>query len=190
MGVAMAALTHPRWRPVHVALLLVPVAAVALVRWRGREVHEQPAQVLAALRAQAGPRLPPAAAAGAGSATVPERYDRDRLAELIDGAATRYLERGFDGCVAAVYSYPEAGGLEIAAESHRFRDEEGARAQADAERPSAARPVEGAPWALTDGQVLLAVRGRDLLKLTALSMHPDARERLLALAAAWRKDQP
>jgi hypothetical protein len=98
-----------RWKPVHLGLLLVPAAAVAFVLWEGRAPREDPAQVLAALRAQAGPRLPSAAAAGAVSATEPERYDRDRLHELIDGAATRYLERGFERCVAAIYAYPGEG---------------------------------------------------------------------------------
>jgi hypothetical protein len=50
--------------------------------------------------------------------------------------------------------------------------------------------VSGAPATYTDGQVLLALAGRDFLKLTALSSDPRAGERLVALAAAWRKDEP
>jgi hypothetical protein len=188
------------WKPVHLGLLLVPAAAVAFVLWEGRAPREDPAQVLAALRTQAGPRLPSAAAAGAASVTQPERYDRERLHELINGAATRYLELGFERCVAAIYTYPGAGEpagralvpreFEIAAESHRFKDEAGARAQAESERTAAALPVSGAPATYSDGQVLLAAAGRDFLKLTALSKDPTAGERLVALAAAWRKDEP
>jgi hypothetical protein len=50
--------------------------------------------------------------------------------------------------------------------------------------------VSGTPATFTDGQVLLAVAGRDFLKLTALSKDPAAGDRLVALAAAWRKDEP
>ncbi len=189
-GAGMPRLARNRWRPVHLALLLVPAAAVALVLWGGRRTREDPAALLDALRSQAGPRLPAAAAVGALPGARPERYDRERLYELVDGAAERYLARGFEGCLAAVYAFPEAGGLEISAESYRFRDEAGARDEARAERPSAARPVQTAPETFTDGQVLLAVAGRDLLKLTALSLHPGAHERLLALAAAGRKERP
>jgi hypothetical protein len=186
----MSASARQRWRSIHVGLLLVPAAAVALVLWEGRHAREDPAELLRALRSEASPRLPTIEGSGARSATGPERYERDRLYELVDGAAEPYLERGFVRCVAAIYTFADGGGLEIAAESHRFRDEAGARAQAAAERPSAALPVEGAPGVFTDGQVLLAVAGRDLLKLTALSSQPGARDRLLSLAAAWRKERP
>jgi hypothetical protein len=179
-----------RWRPVHAALLLAPVAAVAWVLWEGREAREDPAAVLAALRAQAGPALPKAAAAGAAEATRPERYERERLHELVDGAAEAWLAAGVERCAAATYSFPDAGGLEVAAESYRFGDEAHARARAEAQRPRAALAVEAAPGTFTDGQVLLVVSGRDLLVLTALSTDPRARERLLALADAWRKEPP
>ena len=189
MAVGMQQVHSRPWRPIHVALLAVPAIAVALVLWQGRRSREDPGQILAALRAQSGPRLPPVAA-GARSATEPERYDRATLYELVDGAAEAYLARGFERCVAATYLFPAAGGIEVAAEVYRFQDERGARAHAESERPAAAAPVPAAPDAVTDGQVLLAVAGRDLLKLTALSADPRGRDLLVALAAAWAKERP
>ena len=178
-----------RWSIIPGLLLTVPVLAVGLVLWQGRHPREDPAHVLAALRAQAGPRLPSVESAGAGSATDPARYDRETLYQLVDGAADALVARGFERCIAATYAFPAAGGIEIAAEAHRFRDERGARAQAEAERPTAAVAV-AIPEAVTDGQVLLAVSGRDLLKLASLSIDPRGREALLQLATAWRKEQP
>ncbi len=186
----MAAFMRQRWRARDAALLLVPALAVALVLWEGRRPREDPREVLRALRAQAGPRLPDAEAAGAASMTEPERYDRDRLYELVDGAADLYLARGFERCVASTYRFADARGLEIAAEAYRFRDEAGARSQARADRPSGALPAGDAAGTFSDGQVVLAVSGRDLLKLTALATDARARDRLLELAAAWRREQP
>jgi hypothetical protein len=186
----MAAPPRQRWQLVHAGLLLVPAAAAAYALWEGRSVRDDPAAVLAALRAQSGPSLPSAAAAGAGSATRIERYDRERLHEVVDGAAQLYLEAGVQSCATARYAFPEAGGLEVVAEVYRFRDEAGARSRAEAERPGAAAPVGAAPGWFTDGQVLLGVAGRDLLKLTALSTDPRGRDRLQAIAAAWSKERP
>lgn len=187
----MGAPPRHSWRWHHVGLALVPALAVALVLWQGRRPREDPALVLEALRAQAGPRLPAAATTGAGTMTPPESYDRDRLYELVDGAAEPMLARGLERCVAASYAFADgAPAIEVAAELYRFREPAGATAQAEADRPMAARPLEGVPATFTDGQVLLAVSGRDLLKLTALTTDPRARDRLLELAAAWRKEQP
>ncbi len=174
----------------HAALLVVPALAVALVAAQGWKAREDPREVVAALRASAGPVLPPAALAGATSATEPARFDRETLYELVDGAADAYLSRGFERCVSSAYAFPGDRPFEVAAELHRFTAESGARAQLDTERPAAAVPVPSLPPALSDGNVLLAVRGRDLLKLTALTADPRGRDALLTLASAWMREQP
>jgi hypothetical protein len=176
-------------RAVHVVLVVALGAAAAWVLSQGRREREDPAEVLRALRASRGPVLPPAGRAGALSRGEVRRYDRDRLHELVNGAAEAYLARGFESCAAAVYAFAgEAAPREVAAEAHRFRSEEGARTQLEAERPRAAREVPGLPRAASDGQVLLALAGRDLLKLTSLDPGPWAGEQLAAVAAAWRKE--
>jgi hypothetical protein len=167
----------------HAVLVLALAGAVGLVLERGRRTREDPAAVLAALRQAQGPRLPAAGRAGASVLGEPARYDRDRLYELIDGAADAYLARGFERCIAATFG---VGRVEVAAEAHRFGSEAGARAQLEAERPQRGGPVAGLA-AVSDGSVLLAVSGRDLLKLTALSAGPGAGEALAALAAAWEE---
>jgi hypothetical protein len=43
--------------------------------------------------------------------------------------------------------------------------------------------------AVSDGAVLLAVAGRDLLKLTLVSPGAGGPEALAAIAAAWRKER-
>jgi hypothetical protein len=179
-----------RFRLVHAVLLLVPALAVALVASQGRRTREDPAAVLASLRVLAGPALPPPASAAASGATEPARYDRETLYELVDGAAEAYLARGFERCVAVTYAFPGPPPFEVAAEVHRFGAETGARAQLDAERPTTAAPLPGQPAAVSDGNVLLAARRRDLLKLTALTPDPRGREALAALAAAWMKEPP
>jgi hypothetical protein len=171
----------------HLLLVALLAAAVGLVLLPGRRLREDPGAVLAALRASAGPRLPSPAAAGAEGATPANRYGRETLYELVDGAAEAYLGRGFERCVASVYAF--AGGVEVAAEAHRFAAEGGARAQLEAERPSSARPLAGLA-AVGDDAVVLAVRGRDLLKLTALTPDARGREALVRLAAAWSKETP
>lgn len=171
----------------HLLLAALLAGALGLVLLPGRRTREDPGAVLAALRAAAGPLLPPPAAAGAEGATPAARYTRDTLYELVDGAAEAYLGRGFERCVASVYAF--AGGVEVAAEAHRFSGEGGARAQLDAERPASARPVEGLA-AVGDDAVVLAVRGRDLLKLTALTPDARGREALRRLATAWSKEKP
>ncbi|HYQ80324.1 MAG TPA: DUF6599 family protein [Anaeromyxobacteraceae bacterium] len=173
-----------RPRRAHVFLLLALAAAVGLVLERGRRVRDDPAAVLLALRQSQGPRLP--AAAGATLLGEPARYDRERLYELVDGAADAFLARGFERCVAATFG---VGPVEVAAEAHRFATEAGARAQLEAERPRRAAAVPGLA-AVSDGSVLLSVAGRDLLKLTALSTGPAAGEALAALAAAWEGRAP
>jgi len=175
--------------PWHAALVVALAAAVAWVLAEGRRTREDPAEVVRALRAARGPALPAAPLAGATSRGEAQRFDRDTLYELVDGAAEAYLSRGFASCVAAVYAFAgPAGLLEVAAEAHRFADEAGARAQLAAERPRQAREVPGLPGGASDGQVLVAAAGRDLLKLTALTPGPGAGEALAALAAAWRKE--
>ena len=172
-------------RRAHAFLMLALAGAVGLVLEWGQRTREDPAAVLLALRQAQGPRLPAAGRAGASLLGEPARYDRDRLHELIDGAADAYLARGFERCLAATFG---VGPVEVAAEAHRFGAEAGARAQLEAERPRRAAPVAGLA-AVSDGSVLLAVSGRDLLKLTALSAGPGAGEALAALAAAWEEER-
>ncbi len=177
-------------RPVHLALVLALAALVAAVLLPGRRMRDDPADVLRALRASRGPSLPPAPAVGAASQTPPTRYAKDTLAEVIDGAAEVYLRNGFASGVMATYAFERAGAtVEVAAEAHRFERADGARAQAAAEAPPRAAPVDGLPGASSDGAVLLAVSGRDLLKLTVLSQGEGGPEALAAVAAAWRKEQ-
>jgi len=177
-------------RPVHLALVLALAAAVAAVLLPGRRTREDPADVLRALRASRGPSLPPAATVGAASATDPARYAKDTLADVIDGAAEVYLRNGFVAAVMATYAFDRTGSpVEVAAEAHRFERAEGARAQAAAEAPPRAASVQGVPGASSDGAVLLAVAGRDLLKLTVLSPGEGGPEALAAIAGAWRKEQ-
>lgn len=179
-------------RPVHLALVLALAALVAAVLLPGRRTREDPADVLRALRTSRGPSLPPAARLGATFAADPARYAKDTLADVIDGAAEAYLRNGFVSAVMATYAFERAGGamaVEVAAEAHRFERGEGAKAQAAAEAPPRAAPVEGVPDAASDGAVLLAVAGRDLLKLTLLSPGEGGPEALAAIANAWRKEQ-
>jgi len=175
--------------PWHLALVVGLAAAVAWVFSQGWRTREDPAAVMRALRAARGPLLPAAPATGAVGRADLQRYDRDRLYELVDGAAEAYLARGFESCVASVYEFPgPSGPVEVAAEVHRFAATEGARAQLEAERPRAGQPVPGLPSSANDGRVLVAVDGRDLLKLTALSPGSQGGEALAAVAAAWRKE--
>ena len=177
-------------RPVHAVLVVLLAGAVALVLAEGRRTREDPQAVLKALRVAQGPLLPPALRAGAALASDPARYPRERLHELIDGAAEAYLARGFEACVAATYAFAAggAGPLEVAAEAHRFGNESSALSQLEAERPGAASPVAGLPAAVSDGSVLLSVAGRDLLKLTSLEASTRGREALRALALAWYEE--
>ena len=82
----------------------------------------------------------------------------------------------------ATYTY--VGAAEISAELHQFASETGAKEQRAAERPTAVRSVPGLEGAESDGTVLVAVRGRDYLKLTSLTPGPEVEERLEALARA------
>lgn len=178
------------FRAVHAALLVALVAALVAVLVPGRRLREDPGDVLRALRAARGPSLPPAAGVGAASVTAASRYGKDTLADVIDGAAERYLSNGFVSAAMAVYAFGPAGAtVEVAAEAHRFERADGARAQAGAERPRRAEQVPGVPGAVSDGGVLLAVAGRDLLKLTVVSPGAGAAESLAAIAAAWTKEQ-
>jgi hypothetical protein len=179
-----------RFRLWYAALLAVPAAAATLVMAQGRRTRDDPRAVLASLRTAAGPALPAAAAASASSSTEPARYDRESLYELVDGAAEGYLARGFERCVAATYAFQGTARFEVAAEVYRFASDAGARAQLDADRPRSTAPLDGALAAVSDGNVLLATRGRDLLKLTALTTDPGGREALGALADAWLKESP
>jgi hypothetical protein len=119
------------------------------------------------------------------------RYDRESLYEAIDGAAEAYIAHGFVSALMATYTYPGTGGpsSEISAEFHRFEKETGARDQRDAEKPLSAAPVPGLTDALSDRSVLLAVRGRDYLKLTSLTQGPEAEGRLVSLARACLQEK-
>jgi hypothetical protein len=182
------------FRPVHAALLAILAALVAAVLLPGRQRREDRGDVLAALRAARGPSLPAPARAGAAAATPLARYGRDTLADVIDGAAEAYLARGFTAAAFATYSFAAAGAapVEVAAEAHRFETEAGAAAQLEAERPPRAAPVEvpGLPGAVSDGSVLLARAGRELLKLTLLSPGEGGADALAAMAGAWRRERP
>ncbi len=170
-------------------LLVVPlVAAATWIHWRGTRLRDDPAEVLAALRASAGPALPAAAACRATSHSEPEAYDRTSLYSLIDGAAESYLARGFERCLAALYTFAETGPspTEVAAEVYRFATPAGAWELYREEAPREGQPVPGLVDAVTDGTVLLAVAGRDLLKATAVSGGQDATPYLAAVASAWR----
>jgi hypothetical protein len=169
-------------------LLLAPLAGVSLwVAHRGTVERDDPAGVLAALRRARGPLLPEASATGATSALPFERYDRDSLYEYIDGAADAYLVRGFESCVVTTYTFSAAGRtFEIDAESSRFASPQGAAAQAEADRPAAATALDATTW--SDGDVLLALEARDLLKLTLLATAPEGRAALERLARAWRQE--
>lgn len=171
-------------------LLLLPLLALGVWIWQqGKRTAPDRGAILAALRASHGPLLPDAAVVGSVSRSEPARYDRDSLYEAIDGAADGYLARGFVSALMATYVYPAAGstgsaGSEVSAELHRFGTEAGAKAQRDAERPSAAAPLPGMADTVSDGTVLLSLRGRDYLKLTSLTPGPEAATRLEALARA------
>lgn len=168
-------------------LLLLPLVAVAAwVSWRAGRVREDPGHVLAALRATAGPVLPAAPAVGAATRSELERYDRETLYDFIDGAAESYLANGFERCVASVYTFREGPAeYEVAAEVYRFASEAGARAQLASERPAGAAEVPGSQGAVADASTLLAVRGRDFLKLTVVASGPGGEAALRAMAAAW-----
>ena len=178
------------FRPVHAALVALLLAALALVLAPGRRLRDDPADVLRALRAARGPALPAASRVGAATVTSPGRYGRDTLADVIDGAAEGYLANGFVAAAMAVYAFERGGrAVEVSAEAHRFERPDGARAQAAAERPRRAEPVPGIDGAVSDGTVLLAVAGRDLLKLTVVTPGAGGPDALAAVAAAWRKEQ-
>ena len=172
------------------ALLLLPLLLVGVwLAQRGRGVREDPADVLRALRAAHGPTLPTAGAAGASARSETSPYDRETLYEYIDGAAESYMARGFERCVVATYSFAGSAGaaIDITAEVYRFAAHSGAREQMLAERPTAAAPVPGIADAFVDPSTLVAIRGRDYLKLTALAS--GAEKPLAGLAAAWAKEQ-
>ena len=177
-------------RAVHAALVVALGLVVAAILLPGRRLREDPGDVLRALRAARGPSLPSAVHVGAASQITPARYGKDTLADVIDGAAEGYLANGFVAASMAVYAFGGAPAqVEVAAEAHRFDRGEGARAQARTERPPRAQEVPGVPGAVSDGGVLLAVAGRDLLKLTVVSPGAGAADALVAIAAAWSKEQ-
>jgi Family of unknown function (DUF6599) len=181
-----------RVRPVHPLLLLPLVLAAAWLIVRGRASREDPADVLRALRAAHGPTLPAASAAGASARSETSSYDRDTLYEYIDGAADGYLARGFERCLVATYSFdasPHAA-LDISAEVYRFSSPAGAGDQMLTERPAAALPVAGIAGAFGDATTLVATRGRDYLKLTALAEGETTGKALASVAGAWAKEQP
>jgi hypothetical protein len=182
----------PPFRTHHAVLLALLAGVVVAVLAPGRVQRPEPADVLLALQAARGPALPPPGRAGAASATPVARYGKETLADVIDGAAEAYLERGFTAAAFATYTFdrPGAPPVEVAAEAHRFQTEAGAEAQALAERPTRASPVAGLPSASSDGSVLVARSGRELLKLTLLSPGAAGGEPLSALASAWKKETP
>jgi len=177
VAVAQPVVPWQRPGPIHV-LLLVPLLVLGAWVWqRGKATSPDRGAVLAALRAARGPALPEAVAVGALLRTEPARYDRETLYEAIDGAADAYIARRFVSALMATYTFRgEEGALpaEVSAELHRFETEAGALAQRDAERPAAAKAVAGLPDAEADGSVLVAVRGRNYLKLTVLTALPAA----------------
>jgi len=172
------------------ALLLLPLVIVAVwLTQKGRGLREDPADVLRALRAAHGPTLPPAGAAGASARTETSAYGRETLYEYIDGAAESYLARGFERCLVATYTFAGTSGtaLDITAEVYRFAAPGGAEQQMLAERPGAAVPAAAVAEAFVDPTTLVAIRGRDYLKLTALAS--GAEKPLVGIAAAWAGEQ-
>ncbi len=176
----------------HLLLLLPLVAIVVWVAARGRAVREDPADVLRHLKSLQSPTLPEAAAAGAAERSAIEQYDRETLYDYIDGAAEAFIQRGFERCAVATFTFTTASGarIEIAAETYRFATADGARQQLKAEQPELGRAPATLPDAIADGSVLLVTSGRDLLKLTCLARVADASPQLLRVAQAWKKDQP
>jgi Family of unknown function (DUF6599) len=174
-----------RLRVRHALLLLPLVLVVVWLAQRGRAVRDNPADVLHALRSAHGPTLPTAGAAGASARSETSSYDRETLYEYIDGAAEAYLARGFERCLVATYGFVSPA-LDITAEVYRFAADGGAREQMLAERPTAASPVVGLADAFADPSTLVAIRGRDYLKLTALSS--GAENALAGIAAAWARE--
>ena len=172
-------------------VLVAPLVVVALATVHaGRAVRSDPADVLVALRAAAGPTLPDAAKVPGATCSEPTRYDRETLYELIDGAAEAYLERGFERCVTADYQVGAGTDVvEVGAEVHRFATAAGAADQLMAEKPMAAVPVAGLDDTVADAQVLFARRGRDLLKLVALSGGAGAPATLVRIARAWKESR-
>jgi len=163
---------------------------LGLAVWLGQrsaQVRDDPGELLAALQTGGELGLPSAAAAGAADRTPVDAYDADRLYEFINGADEDYLAHGFELCEAAVYTMPLADGgtIEVQAELHRFATPQGAAARLAAERPSEAEEVLGVEGAVSDGFVLLATSGREMLKLTSLSFDIPAGPALKQLAAAW-----
>ena len=176
------------FRPHHGALLIALAGVLAFVAWRGRTARDDPATVLAALRAAAGPALPTPASVGASMWTEPTRYTAETLYEFIDGAAEGYLGRGFTQALATTYTFTAGeGSIEIAAEVHRFAAPAGAAAQLEAEKPSAAVPVSGLLNCWGDASMLQAVLAAEYLKLTALGTNPEAANKMKTIAAAWTK---
>ena len=169
------------------ALLLLPLVLVAVwLAARGRAVRDDPADVLRALRAAHGPTLPAAGFAGASARSETSSYNRETLYEYIDGAAESYLARGFESCLVATYTFAGAP-LDVTAEAYRFAAPGGARQQMLAERPNAATPMPGIADAYADPSTVVAIRGCDYLKLTALGS--GAEKALAGLAAAWAREQ-
>lgn len=173
----------------HLALLVLLAAAGLWVMQRGRVTRQDPGAVLDALRSAQGPGLPTAAAAGASHQDDVESFNAETLYDFINGAADAYLARGFSRCTATTYSFAasDGGTFDVGAEVYRFGTETGARAQLEAERPPAARPVPGAAAAWMDSGVLLAVTGVDYLKLTAYDSGPAVEEALKRLLSSWRE---
>lgn len=169
------------------SLLLLPLAAIAAwLVMRAGVTRDDPADVLAALHAAHGPALPGAEAVGAAGPAEFQSYDRETLYEYINGAAEAFIARGFERCAVTTYRFASATGeFEVAAEVYRFAAPAGALGQAESERPQGAAAVEGIADAWSDGAVLVAVRGRDLLKATALAHGSGAAAALEAIAAAW-----
>lgn len=180
---------HMTLRPWHLVLLLPLLVLAVWLGQRSARVREDPGAVLAALKAGAELTLPAHEAVGAAARTEVDRYDAEGLYEFINGAADGYLAHGFEQCAAAVYTVPLADGatLEIQVELHRFATPQGAAARAAAERPSAAHPVPGMDGAESDGAVLLATAGRDMLKLTSLSFDTGGGAALEEFALAWAR---
>lgn len=174
-------------RPWHFILLLPLLGLAVWLGQRSAQEREDPAELLSALQVDAVPGLPSVEAAGAVARTPIETYDADGLYEFINGAADGYLAHGFELCEAAVYTMPLEGDatVEIQAELHRFATPQGAVARVAAERPGAAEEIAGMDAAVSDGFVLLATAGREMLKLTSLSFDHPAGPALEQLASAW-----
>ena len=175
-----------RWA-VLVALLTVPVALVAWVRWAA--VHDAPPEYVPpkaapvedpapGLRALFQGGLGGLAAAGEGAL-----YDEKSLFEAINGAAPVYLERKFRRMLSMELKTEK--GSDVTCDVYDMTDAEHARSIFEKERSAQAKPPEGWPEALVGSMSLVFHAGRFYVKATAFDA--DGEAALLPLGRALKE---